>query len=129
MDLANRILNSEKAAIARGISLVENESKQASELLKTLYKHTGKGYVIGITGPPGAGKSTLTNCLIKFLRSKGYKLGIIAVDPTSPFTGGALLGDRIRMLDTQNDEDVFIRSMATRGSLGGLSKKAKEATE
>jgi len=129
LELTERILNSEKAAIARGISLVENESKQSGELLKTLYKHTGKGYVIGITGPPGAGKSTLTNCMIKLLRAKGYKLGIIAVDPTSPFTGGALLGDRIRMLDTQNDNDVFIRSMATRGSLGGLSKKAKEATE
>jgi LAO/AO transport system kinase len=128
-NLPDRILKAEKSAIARGISLVENESKSASELLKSLYKHTGKGYVVGITGPPGAGKSTLTNGLTKFLRSKGFKIGIIAVDPTSPFTGGALLGDRIRMQETQNDDDVFIRSMATRGSLGGLSKKAKEATE
>jgi LAO/AO transport system kinase len=128
-NLPDRILKAEKSAIARGISLVENESKSASELLKSLYKHTGKGYVVGITGPPGAGKSTLTNGLTKFLRSKGFKIGIIAVDPTSPFTGGALLGDRIRMQETQNDDYVFIRSMATRGSLGGLSKKAKEATE
>jgi GTPase len=127
--LKDKILQSDKSAIARGISLVENESKSAVDLLKSLYKSTGKGYVIGITGPPGAGKSTLTNCLAKLMRKKGYKLGIIAVDPTSPFTGGALLGDRIRMQDLQGDNDVFIRSMATRGSLGGLSKKAKETCE
>ena len=128
-NLYKKILKADKSAIARGISMVEDESRAAGELLKSLYKHTGKGYVVGITGPPGAGKSTLTNGLTKFFRSKGYKIGIIAVDPTSPFTGGALLGDRIRMQDSQKDEDVFIRSMATRGSLGGLSKKAKEATE
>jgi LAO/AO transport system kinase len=128
-NLAKKILNSEKPAIARGISLVENESYQASELLKILYKNTGRAYLIGITGPPGAGKSTITNSLTKALREKNYKVGIIAVDPTSPFTGGALLGDRIRMQEIGTDSDVFIRSMATRGSLGGLSKKAKEASE
>lgn len=127
--LAEKILGSQKPAVARGISLVENESKQASELLKLLYKHTGRAYLIGITGPPGAGKSTLTNCLTKLLRENGFKVGIICVDPTSPFTGGALLGDRIRMQELGIDEDIFIRSMATRGSLGGLSKKAKEASE
>lgn len=128
-NLAERILKSEKNAVARGISLVENESRQASELLKLLYKNTGKAYLIGITGPPGAGKSTITNSLTRLLKEKGFKVGIICVDPTSPFTGGALLGDRIRMQEIGNDEDIFIRSMATRGSLGGLSKKAKEASE
>jgi LAO/AO transport system kinase len=128
-DLVNKILKSDKNAIARGISLVENESKDASELLKAIYKKTGKAYVIGVTGPPGAGKSSLANCLTKLLIEKGFKVGIIAVDPTSPFTGGALLGDRIRMHDKSMHEAVFIRSMATRGSLGGLSKKAREACE
>jgi LAO/AO transport system kinase len=127
--LVDEILKSDKNAIARAISLVENGSSSANELLKALYKNTGNAYLIGVTGPPGAGKSTLTNCLTKILLDKGYKVGIIAVDPTSPFTGGALLGDRIRMQEKGTDEHVFIRSMATRGSLGGLSKKAKEACE
>jgi LAO/AO transport system kinase len=127
--LIEKIKKSDKASIARGISLVENESDLANELLKQLYKSTGKAFVIGMTGPPGAGKSTITNYLTKILRSRGFTVGIIAVDPTSPFTGGALLGDRIRMAETGMDEGVFIRSMATRGSLGGLSKKAKEACE
>jgi LAO/AO transport system kinase len=127
--LWEKILSSDKRSIARGISLIENESKEAVELLKQIYKNTGKAYLVGITGPPGAGKSTITNALTKVLRTKGYKVGIVAVDPTSPFTGGALLGDRVRMQDLVNDNDVFIRSMATRGSLGGLSKKAKETCE
>ena len=128
-NLSEKILSSDKRSIAKGISLIENESKEAVELLKQIYKNTGKAYMVGITGPPGAGKSTITNVLTKVLRAKGYKVGIVAVDPTSPFTGGALLGDRVRMQDLINDDDVFIRSMATRGSLGGLSKKAKEACE
>lgn len=127
--LITDILDSDKLAIAKGISLVENESPQSTKLLKSLYKDTGKAYIIGITGPPGAGKSTITNLLTKILRQNNFKVGIIAVDPTSPFTGGALLGDRIRMQEIGLDEGVFIRSMATRGSLGGLSRKAKEACE
>jgi len=128
-DLIDGILTSNKRSVARGISLVENEAPEASKLLKSLYRNTGNAYVIGVTGPPGAGKSTITNNLTKLLREKNYKIGIIAVDPTSPFTGGALLGDRIRMQEIGTDDDVFIRSMATRGSLGGLAKKAKEACE
>lgn len=128
-ELIEGILSSNKRSIARGISLVENESPESSALLKLLYKNTGNAYLIGVTGPPGAGKSTITNNLTKLLREKDYKVGIIAVDPTSPFTGGALLGDRIRMQEIGTDVDVFIRSMATRGSLGGLSKMAKEACE
>jgi len=127
--LSKNILSSDKRSIAKGISLIENESKDADELLKLLYKNTGRAYLVGITGPPGAGKSTITNVLTKLLRQKGYKVGIVAVDPTSPFTGGALLGDRVRMQELGTDNDVFIRSMATRGSLGGLSKKAKETCE
>lgn len=128
-ELIKGILSSNKRSIARGISLVENESPESSQLLKSLYISTGKAYLIGITGPPGAGKSTITNTLTKLLREKGFKIGIIAVDPSSPFTGGALLGDRIRMQEIGTDEEVFIRSMATRGSLGGLARKAKEACE
>jgi LAO/AO transport system kinase len=127
--LINEILASKKSSIARGISLVENESPHSQDLLKALFKNTGNAFLIGVTGPPGAGKSTITNLLTRILLENNYRIGIIAVDPTSPFTGGALLGDRIRMQDIGMDEEVFIRSMATRGSLGGLSKKAKEACE
>ena len=128
-DLINKVLKNERRGVARAISIVEDFNSEASELLKQIYSKVGNAYRIGITGPPGAGKSTLTNQLTKLYRKEGKKVGIIAVDPTSPFTGGALLGDRIRMNEIGNDEGVFIRSMATRGSLGGLSKKAIDAAD
>jgi LAO/AO transport system kinase len=118
----SKIIAGDKRAVSRAISLVENDAKDKIELLQALYQYTGNAYRIGITGPPGAGKSTITDCLIKSLTKKNFKIGVIAVDPTSPFTGGALLGDRVRMTDSTLFENVYIRSMATRGSLGGLSK-------
>ncbi len=123
------LFNAEKRTIARSISIIEENNSLSSELQKKIYNKIGKAYRIGITGPPGAGKSTITNYLTKLFRTQNKKVGIIAVDPTSPFTGGALLGDRIRMSDLVHDKGVFIRSMATRGSLGGLSKKAVDAAD
>jgi LAO/AO transport system kinase len=128
-DLIEKIFNNERRKVARAISIVEDSNAEASELLKQIHSRVGKAYRIGITGPPGAGKSTITNQLTKLFRKENKRVGIIAVDPTSPFTGGALLGDRIRMNEIGNDEGVFIRSMATRGSLGGLSKKAIDAAD
>lgn len=118
-----------RRALAKIISAVENDSASAPQLLDAIYPQTGKAYRIGITGPPGAGKSSLVDELTKLLRRNHLTVGIIAVDPTSPFTGGALLGDRVRMNDIATDAGVFIRSMATRGSLGGLSQKAQEAAD
>lgn len=124
-----KIREQDKKTVSRAITLIESSNGSANQLLKFLYKFTGNAYRIGITGPPGAGKSTLTNQLTSYYRSLGKTVGIIAVDPTSPFSGGALLGDRIRMSDIGCDAGVFIRSMATRGSLGGLSKKAVEVAD
>lgn len=129
MQIAENIINNDKRAVSRGITYIESDYPQAEELILRIFPHTGNAYRIGITGPPGAGKSTLTNQLTKYYRAAGKKVGIIAVDPTSPFTGGALLGDRVRMNDIGRDEGVFIRSMATRGSLGGLCKKAIDAAD
>ncbi|BDQ02322.1 methylmalonyl Co-A mutase-associated GTPase MeaB [Ignavibacterium sp.] len=128
-NLVEQLLNSNRRAVARAISFIESDNNLTSEYLKELYNKVGNAYRIGITGPPGAGKSTITNQLTKFYRKQNKKVGIIAVDPTSPFTGGALLGDRVRMTDVGMDQGVFIRSMATRGSLGGLSKKAIDAAD
>ena len=108
---------------------VENEYDEAVDIMKKLYPHTGNAYVIGITGPPGAGKSTLTDKIVKEYRRLGKTVGVIAIDPTSPFSGGAILGDRIRMNELTLDEGVFIRSMGTRGSLGGLSHKTADAVK
>ena len=118
-----------KAALARAISIVENHRAGFEELLATWHPLLGHARRIGLTGPPGAGKSTLATCITRAFRARGLTVGIIAVDPTSPFTGGALLGDRIRMEDIALDPGVYIRSLATRGSLGGLSAATRETCD
>jgi LAO/AO transport system kinase len=122
MELVDRLLKGDKRAAARLITLAENRSEEAVKALQLVHAHTGGAHIIGVTGPPGGGKSTVVDRLAKEFRKKDKTIGIIAVDPSSPFTGGALLGDRIRMSDLSLDENVFIRSMGTRGSLGGLAR-------
>jgi LAO/AO transport system kinase len=125
--LVRRALAGERLAVARLISVVEDGGADLAPVMEKIYPHTGSAYTIGVTGAPGAGKSTLTERLVARARSDGRKIGVLAVDPSSPFSGGALLGDRVRMQSHATDPDVFIRSMATRGHLGGISLATPEA--
>jgi LAO/AO transport system kinase len=125
--LIDRVTAGEPTAVARAISKVEDNAADSAELMKQIFPHTGRALIIGITGSPGAGKSTLVDKLAAFYRKGGERVGIIAVDPSSPFSGGAILGDRIRMQSLSLDKGVFIRSMATRGNLGGLARSTVEA--
>ena len=128
-DIAQKVLKGDARAVARLITLAENNDPVATEIMKEIYPHTGKAHVIGITGVMGSGKSTLICELTRVYRKQGKKVGIIAIDPTSPFSGGALLGDRIRMNELAMDDGVFIRSMGTRGMLGGLTSAVYDVVE
>lgn len=127
IELAQSVLNGDRRALARLLTAVENSRPGVDEALSVLFPHTGRAWIIGVTGAPGTGKSSLVNALAQAYRAQGKTVGILAVDPTSPFSGGAILGDRIRMRDLSGDKGVFIRSMATRGSLGGLSRATRDA--
>ena len=125
--LVGNVVKGDRRSIAKTITLVENTQPGAQEIISELYTHTGKAHIIGVTGPTGSGKSTLIGKLVKELRKRERTVGVVAVDPTSPFTGGAFLGDRIRMQELSTDEGVFIRSMATRNNPGGLAKATRDA--
>lgn len=125
-NIVERLLNGDRRALARMVTLIENESPQARRFLAELHQHTGRAHIVGVTGAPGAGKSTLVTRLVREMRRREHKVGVIAVDPTSPFSGGAILGDRIRMMELAGDPNIFIRSMASRGSLGGLSSCTRD---
>jgi len=127
--LVSGVRSGDNRALAKAISLVEREDAQAERILAELYPSTGRARIVGITGSPGAGKSTLVAALAKHYRRQGKRIGIVAVDPTSPFTGGAILGDRIRMAELYTDRGVFIRSMATRGFMGGLAKATNDVVD
>ena len=127
LTLAERVRSGDVRAIARAISLIEDEAASAAGLVRDIFPYTGRSYLIGVTGPPGAGKSTLVDKLTAITRAGHETVGVICVDPTSPFTGGAILGDRVRMQGHTHDEHVFIRSMATRGHMGGLARATSDA--
>src|SRR5436189_6276269 len=126
-DLAERLLQGDKRALARAISLVENDDPEGWALVREVFPKTGRAAVVGFTGPPGVGKSTLIGAIVQNARERDREVAVLSIDPTSPFTHGALLGDRIRVADHFLDPGVFIRSMATRGSLGGLSEATLQA--
>lgn len=125
--LVQGVLKGDRRSIARTITLIENSQPEARKIMSLLYPKTGGAHIIGVTGPTGSGKSTLIEKMISELRKKGRTVGVVAVDPTSPFTGGAFLGDRVRMQEHSTDDGVFIRSMATRNALGGLAKATRDA--
>ncbi len=125
-NIVERLLNGDRRALARMVTLIENNTPNARRFLAELHQHAGKAHIVGVTGAPGAGKSTLVTRLVRELRRRERKVGVVAIDPTSPFTGGAILGDRIRMMELAGDPNVFIRSMASRGSLGGLSASTRD---
>src|SRR5580704_997536 len=127
-DAAQRILDGDLRVLARAATWIENRSPEAEPLLRELFPHTGRALILGVTGPPGAGKSTLCGQLARLIRGEGKTVGVIAIDPSSPYSGGAVLGDRIRMQEHHADPGVFIRSMATRGWLGGLARATTEMT-
>lgn len=129
MSLASMVLQGDRRAAARLLRAIDDDLPLADEVLRELYVHTGRAHVVGVTGTPGAGKSTLCDQLIRGWRARGRKVGVLAIDPTSPFSGGAILGDRIRMQDHALDRDVFIRSLATRGNLGGLSRSTFDSVK
>jgi len=128
MELVQQLLQGDRRALARLISLVERDDPTLPKVLSALRPHTGKAYMVGITGPPGSGKSTLTDAMIETLRKQGRTVGVIAVDPNSPFTGGAVLGDRVRMQRHALDDGVYVRSMGARGHLGGLAGASRNAS-
>jgi len=125
-NIVERLLTGDRRALARMVTLIENETPIVRDYLAELHRHAGHAHIVGVTGAPGAGKSTLVTHLVRELRRREHKVGVVAIDPTSPFTGGAILGDRIRMMELSGDPNVFIRSMASRGSLGGLAASTRD---
>ncbi|GCE11370.1 methylmalonyl Co-A mutase-associated GTPase MeaB [Tengunoibacter tsumagoiensis] len=125
-NIVERLLQGDRRALARMVTLIESESPQAKHYLSALHAHSGQAHIIGVTGAPGAGKSTLVTRIVREFRQREHKVGVVAVDPSSPFTGGAILGDRIRMMELAGDPQIFIRSMASRGHLGGLASSTRD---